>query len=128
MTRRVSVPGRAEVGRSGAAVAWLEARSCLFAVGVFGLLAVCSVVPLPIARYDALRLTGYRPVLTAVAAAGVYLNFFTHHFLPDLRLLAAVRHRRPATVVVTRARDGTRGVDPNPNRTGGSTMASAPRS
>ncbi len=31
-----------------------EAASCVFAGAVFGLLAVTSVVPLPIARYDAL--------------------------------------------------------------------------
>jgi uncharacterized membrane protein YoaT (DUF817 family) len=34
--------------------AWLEARCCLFALTVFAGLAVTSVVPLPIARYDAL--------------------------------------------------------------------------
>lgn len=34
--------------------AWLEARSCLFALTVFTGLAVTKVVPLPIARYDAL--------------------------------------------------------------------------
>lgn len=151
--------------------AWQQARSCVFAVGVFVLLAVSTVVPLPIARYDALllgclaltavlwltgvetrrevlvicvfhavglalelfkirmgswsypeqaltkvagvplysgfmyaavgsyicaawrnlqlRLVNYRAVLTALAATAVYLNFFTHHWLPDLRLLAA---------------------------------------
>jgi uncharacterized membrane protein YoaT (DUF817 family) len=151
--------------------AWQQARSCMFAVGVFALLAASTVVPLPIARYDALllgclaltavlwlagletrrevlvicvfhavglalelfkirmgswsypepaltkvagvplysgfmyaavgsyicaawrhlhlRLDNYRPALTALAAAVVYLNFFTHHWLPDLRLLAA---------------------------------------
>lgn len=34
--------------------AWLEAQCCLFAVAVFVGLAVSSVVPLPVARYDAL--------------------------------------------------------------------------
>ncbi|TDV55022.1 DUF817 domain-containing protein [Actinophytocola oryzae] len=34
--------------------AWLEARCCAFAVAVFGGLAVSKVVPLPVARYDAL--------------------------------------------------------------------------
>src|SRR5262249_44183884 len=34
--------------------AWTEARCCAFAVAVFGGLAVSKVVPLPIARYDAL--------------------------------------------------------------------------
>jgi uncharacterized membrane protein YoaT (DUF817 family) len=34
--------------------AWLEARSCAFAVAVFGGLALSKVVPLPIPRYDAL--------------------------------------------------------------------------
>ncbi|MEV7230076.1 MULTISPECIES: DUF817 domain-containing protein [Polymorphospora] len=37
-----------------------------------------------------LALTGYRPVPTSIAAAGVYANFFTHHWLPDLRLLGAL--------------------------------------
>jgi uncharacterized membrane protein YoaT (DUF817 family) len=34
--------------------AWVEARCCVFAVAVFGGLAVSRIVPLPIARYDAL--------------------------------------------------------------------------
>jgi len=34
--------------------AWLETRCCLFALTVFAGLAVTTVVPLPIARYDAL--------------------------------------------------------------------------
>ncbi|MFD0773301.1 DUF817 domain-containing protein [Streptomonospora algeriensis] len=38
--------------------AWQEALSCLFAVGLFAGLALSSVVPLPIARYDALLLYG----------------------------------------------------------------------
>ncbi|MEY9211341.1 DUF817 domain-containing protein [Thermobifida halotolerans] len=37
-----------------------------------------------------LRLTGYRRAATAVVAAAVYLNFFTHHWLPDLRSALAV--------------------------------------
>jgi uncharacterized membrane protein YoaT (DUF817 family) len=32
-----------------------------------------------------LRLTGYRPRVTAVLAAAVYVNFFSHHWLPDAR-------------------------------------------
>ncbi|MFI6108150.1 DUF817 domain-containing protein [Streptomyces sp. NPDC051310] len=32
-----------------------------------------------------LRFTGYRAAATAVVAAAVYINFFTHHWLPDLR-------------------------------------------
>jgi uncharacterized membrane protein YoaT (DUF817 family) len=36
-----------------------------------------------------LGLIDYRPVPTAIAAAAVYANFFTHHWLPDLRLLGA---------------------------------------
>ncbi|MCS0639660.1 DUF817 domain-containing protein [Streptomyces sp. LP05-1] len=32
-----------------------------------------------------LGLTRYRPRLTAAVAAAVYLNFFTHHWLPDAR-------------------------------------------
>ncbi|MFE7778194.1 DUF817 domain-containing protein [Streptomyces sp. NPDC057445] len=32
-----------------------------------------------------LRFTGYRATATAVVAGAVYVNFFTHHFLPDLR-------------------------------------------
>jgi uncharacterized membrane protein YoaT (DUF817 family) len=34
--------------------AWVEARCCLFAVAVFAGLALSKVVPLPVARYDAL--------------------------------------------------------------------------
>lgn len=34
--------------------AWVEALSCLFAVGVFAGLALSSIFPLPVARYDAL--------------------------------------------------------------------------
>ncbi|MBL1100285.1 DUF817 domain-containing protein [Streptomyces coffeae] len=38
-----------------------------------------------------LRFTGYLATATTVVAAAVYLNFFTHHWLPDARwLLAAV--------------------------------------
>ncbi|MFY1696303.1 MULTISPECIES: DUF817 domain-containing protein [unclassified Solwaraspora] len=151
--------------------AWIEAKSCGFAVAVFTCLAVTSVVPLPIPRYDALlicmivvtavlwrigwetgrevaviagfhlvglalelfkvrvgswsypeealtrvagvplysgfmyaavgsyicqawrrldlRVTGYRPVALAVLAVAVYANFFTHHFLPDVRWILA---------------------------------------
>ncbi|GAA3942068.1 DUF817 domain-containing protein [Streptomyces gulbargensis] len=32
-----------------------------------------------------LRLTGYRPRLMAVLAGAVYVNFFSHHWLPDAR-------------------------------------------
>lgn len=38
-----------------------------------------------------LRFTGYPPlVLTYVLAAGIYVNFFTHHFLYDFRYLLAL--------------------------------------
>lgn len=37
-----------------------------------------------------LVLIDYRPVPTSIAAAFVYANFFTHHWLPDLRLLGAL--------------------------------------
>ncbi|WP_412542293.1 DUF817 domain-containing protein [Longispora sp. K20-0274] len=40
-------------------------------------------------RFD-LRLTGYRPAPVAVLAGAVYLNFFGHHWLPDLRWPLAV--------------------------------------
>src|SRR5687768_12853167 len=36
-------------------------------------------------RFD-LRIAGYRPVATALVAAAVYANFFTEHYVPDLRL------------------------------------------
>ncbi len=36
-----------------------------------------------------LKLTGYRPRVMAVLAAAVYLNFFTHHWLPDARWVLA---------------------------------------
>lgn len=146
-----------------------EAASCGYAVAVFALLAVTSVVPLPLPRYDVLLiacviltavlwrtgaesgrevlviglfhldglalelfkvhagswsypqtaytkiagvplysgfmyaavgsymcqawrrldlgLVSYRPLPTAAAALFAYANFFTHHWLPDLRLL-----------------------------------------
>ncbi|WP_149181425.1 DUF817 domain-containing protein [Streptomyces sp. TRM49041] len=32
-----------------------------------------------------LRLSGYRATATAALAAAVYVNFFTHHWLPDVR-------------------------------------------
>ncbi|MFD3328328.1 DUF817 domain-containing protein [Streptomyces sp. NPDC058701] len=37
-----------------------------------------------------LSLVRYRPRTMAVLAAAVYLNFFTHHWLPDARLVLAV--------------------------------------
>jgi uncharacterized membrane protein YoaT (DUF817 family) len=37
-----------------------------------------------------LRIVRYRPVATAVVAALIYLNFFTSHVLPDVRLLLAL--------------------------------------
>ena len=40
-------------------------------------------------RFD-LRITGYRPWLTAVVAAMVYANFFTEHAWTDMRLPLAV--------------------------------------
>ncbi|MEU3608590.1 DUF817 domain-containing protein [Streptomyces sp. NPDC035033] len=36
-----------------------------------------------------LRLTGYRPRAMAVLAAAVYVNFFSHHWLPDARWVLA---------------------------------------
>ncbi|MGW4780372.1 DUF817 domain-containing protein [Streptomyces filamentosus] len=36
-----------------------------------------------------LRLTGYRPRAMAVLATAVYLNFFSHHWLPDARWVLA---------------------------------------
>ena len=38
--------------------AWLEARACAFAVVIFAGLALSTVVPLPVARYDALLVYG----------------------------------------------------------------------
>jgi len=40
-------------------------------------------------RFD-LRVSYYRPLVTTVVAVGIYLNFFTHHYLVDLRVLWAV--------------------------------------
>lgn len=37
-----------------------------------------------------LSLSRYRPRTMAVLAAAVYLNFFTHHWLPDVRPLLAM--------------------------------------
>ena len=152
--------------------AWLEVQSCIFAIGVFVGLVLTFVVPLPVARYDALlvwclvmtlgfwafgletwrevlvifgfhalglgleifkvaqgswsypgdavtmffgvplfsgfmyaavgsyicqawrrfdlRVSAYPPVLATVVALAVYANFFTHHWIVDLRLLLAV--------------------------------------
>ncbi|MFJ7957765.1 DUF817 domain-containing protein [Streptomyces sp. NPDC096319] len=36
-----------------------------------------------------LRLSGYRPRTTAVLAGAVYVNFFSHHWLPDARWVLA---------------------------------------
>ena len=43
--------------------AWLEARACAFAVVIFAGLALSTVVPLPIARYDALLVYGIAATL-----------------------------------------------------------------
>ena len=40
-------------------------------------------------RFD-LRVSGYRPVLTTVLALMIYANFFTHHWIVDLRIPIAV--------------------------------------
>ncbi len=40
-------------------------------------------------RFD-LRVTDYRPVLMTILAAAAYLNFFTHHWIWDLRWVIAV--------------------------------------
>ncbi|OII60847.1 hypothetical protein BJP40_08255 [Streptomyces sp. CC53] len=40
-------------------------------------------------RLFGLRLSGYRARATALLAAAVYVNFFTHHWLPDARWLLA---------------------------------------
>lgn len=63
--------------------------------------------------HGGLNLVRYRPKPTAVVAAAIYLNFFTHHWLPDVRwplaaallvvtartwvrfTVAGVRHRMP---------------------------------
>jgi uncharacterized membrane protein YoaT (DUF817 family) len=40
-------------------------------------------------RFD-LRVSGYRPVATTLLALAIYANFFTHHWLPDLRIPVAL--------------------------------------
>ena len=56
--------GSGPAGRARYAVAqlmrfaWLEARACAFAVVIFAGLALSTLVPLPIARYDALLVYG----------------------------------------------------------------------
>ena len=40
-------------------------------------------------RFD-LRVSGYRPVLTTVLALAIYANFFTHHWIVDLRVPIAI--------------------------------------
>jgi uncharacterized membrane protein YoaT (DUF817 family) len=37
-----------------------------------------------------LRVSGYRPLPTTLVAVAIYANFFTHHWLPDVRGLLAV--------------------------------------
>lgn len=37
-----------------------------------------------------LRVSAYRPLPVALICVGIYLNFFTHHWLPDLRVLLAI--------------------------------------
>jgi len=151
---------------------WSEAVSCHFPIALFAALAVSQLVPLPIARYDALlvfclgltlgfwligletwrevavifgfhlvglglelfkvqvgswaypgdavtkiggvplfagfmyaavgsyicqawrrfdlRVSGYRPVATTILAVAIYANFFTHHWIVDLRTPIAV--------------------------------------
>ena len=59
-TRPRAVSALAQLLRFG----WVQVQCCLFAVAVFVGLAVSSVVPLPIPRYDALL--AYALVLTAV--------------------------------------------------------------
>ncbi|HET9657096.1 MAG TPA: DUF817 domain-containing protein [Kineosporiaceae bacterium] len=169
--RRPRFEGTRHVAAQLARFTGVQAMSCIFPVGVFTGLALARVVPLPIARYDALllwclaltavcwtagletrqellvialfhglglalevfkvrqgswsypgastlavggvpafsgfmyaavgsyvcqawrrfelRLSGYRAWWTAAAAVAVYVNFFTHHYLPDLRVLLA---------------------------------------
>lgn len=74
---------------------WLELQSCAFAIGVFAGLALAFVVPLPVARYDALLvwcvaltlgfwavgLETWREVLVIVAfhALGLGLELFKVH-------------------------------------------------
>lgn len=152
--------------------AWLELQACVFPIGVFLGLALAFVVPLPVARYDALlawclaltfgfwalgletwrevlvifgfhalglgleifkvhqgswlypgdavtmvagvplfsgfmyaavgsyicqawrrldlRVSRYPPVPTTLVAVGIYANFFTHHWIVDLRLVLAL--------------------------------------
>lgn len=40
-------------------------------------------------RFD-LRVSGYQPVLTTVLALAIYANFFTHHWIVDLRIPIAL--------------------------------------
>jgi uncharacterized membrane protein YoaT (DUF817 family) len=40
-------------------------------------------------RFD-LRVSGYRPILTTVLAVLIYANFFTHHWIADLRIPIAL--------------------------------------
>ncbi|MEU4130542.1 DUF817 domain-containing protein [Streptomyces wuyuanensis] len=52
--------------------------------GGFMYAAVASYVCRAWRLFD-LRFTGYRPTATALVASAVYLNFFSHHWLPDFR-------------------------------------------
>lgn len=93
------MPSASARARHGAAqllrFAWLEAQSCVFAFGVFVGLALAYVVPLPVARYDALLvwcllltfgfwaigLESWREVLVIFAfhALGLALELFKVH-------------------------------------------------
>ncbi|MFE2728184.1 DUF817 domain-containing protein [Kitasatospora sp. NPDC059327] len=57
-----------------------------------------------------LRLTRYRPWPTALVAILIYVNFFTHHWLPDARwpLAALLLAVTAGTTVSYRIRDGRR--------------------
>ena len=59
-TRSAAAYALAQLFRFG----WVQVQCCLFAVAVFVGLALSSVVPLPVPRYDALL--GYALVLTAI--------------------------------------------------------------
>ncbi|TXS55569.1 DUF817 domain-containing protein [Streptomyces sp. t39] len=75
--------------------------------GGFLYAAVASYVCRAWRLFD-LRLTGYRPRVMAVLAGAVYLNFFSHHWLPDARWPLAALLLAATAGTWVRFRVGTR--------------------
>ncbi|MCK9869905.1 DUF817 family protein [Nocardiopsis dassonvillei] len=71
---------------------WLQARACAFAVCMFAGFALSAVGSYIVRAWRLLDLepVRYRAAATTAVAVAVYLDFLTHHWLPDLRVPLAV--------------------------------------